>query len=53
MNLSNFAHTKESYIRNIIEPYLNGYCVEAISIRTNSSQEEVNNIIDCYNYCYV
>ena len=37
---------------NVISNFLIGYSTEEISLKTNISFKEVDEIIDCYNYLY-
>ncbi len=38
--------------KDIISNYLQGYSVEEISIKSDKDFENINKVIDCYNYLY-
>tara|TARA_R110000796_G_scaffold134390_1_gene250168 strand:- start:208 stop:369 length:162 start_codon:yes stop_codon:yes gene_type:complete len=50
MDLADYAHTRKKFINKIINPYLQGFSVEEISIKVSEDVERINNVIDCYNY---
>jgi hypothetical protein len=52
MKLEMYAHTKKKIIKKVVRNYLQGYTVIDISIKTSLTEEEINDIIDCYNYLY-